>query len=201
MSVETAIFERQSIRRFRPDPVPPDAIARLIAAAGRAPSAHNRQPWRFRIVADTAEKARLALSMGQRLEEDRSRDGDDPAAIQQDVERSSARINGAPALVAVCLTLEEMDTYPDQRRNGAEYLMAVQSTAMATQNLLLTAHAEGLGTCWMCAPLFCADAVKSALVLPASWQPQGLVLLGYAAEPGRSRPRKASRDISIGLSK
>src|ERR1700704_3659263 len=60
-----------------------------------------------------------------------------------------------------------MAPYPDPRRAQAEYLMAVQSVAMAVQNLLLAAHAEGLGACWMCAPLFCGEAVRAALALPA----------------------------------
>ena len=111
------------------------------------------------------------------------------------------RINGAPALIAVCLTLEEMDRYPDARRNRAELAMAVQSAAMAAQNLLLAAHAEGYGTCWMCAPLFCAEAVQEALALPQSWEPQGLILLGRAAEPGRDRPRKPVDQIATGLSR
>jgi F420 biosynthesis protein FbiB-like protein len=177
------------VRRFLPDAVPEPALVRLIEAAARAPSAHNRQPWRFQVVREPSDKARLAQAMGARLHTDRQRDGDDPELIRQDVARSSARINGAPVLVAVCLTLDDMDAYPDERRSRAEYLMAVQSTAMAAQNLLLMAHGEGLGACWMCAPLFCGEAVRVALGLPASWEPQGLILLGWAAEPGRDRPR------------
>jgi F420 biosynthesis protein FbiB-like protein len=179
--------------------VPEAALARLVAAATRAPSAHNRQPWRFRIVRETDDKARLAEAMGSRLQVDRSRDGDDPEAIRQDVGRSSARINGAPALIAVCLTLEDMDRYPDDRRNRAEYLMAVQSTAMAAQNLMLTAYDEGYGACWMCAPLFCGETVRAALDLPLSWEPQGLILLGRAAEPGRDRPRKHLAEVTRGM--
>lgn len=197
---DAVIEGRRSVRRFLPDAVSDAVIIRLIKAAARAPSAHNRQPWRFRIVRDPVEKARLAAAMGARLQADRERDGDDPESIRQDVARSSARINGAPALIAVCLTLEDMDTYPDEHRGNAEYLMAVQSTAMATQNLLLKAHAEGLGACWMCAPLFCAETVREALALPPSWQPQGLILLGRAAEPGRDRPRKKLADIVHGIS-
>ena len=174
-------------------------LSRLIEAAGHAPSAHNRQPWRFRIVNQAADKAGLAREMGARLKRDREADGDDPEAIRQDVERSSNRVNGAPVVIAVCLTLEEMDRYPDEKRSRAELIMAVQSTAMAAQNLLLAAHAEGLGACWMCAPLFCAEAVQSSLALPESWQPQGLILLGRAAEPGRGRPRKKVAEIAIGL--
>ena len=150
------------------------------------------------MVRDAAEKAGLAAAMGRRLEADRSADGDDPASIRGDLARSSGRINGAPIVIAVCLSLEEMDTYPDPRRGQAEFLMAVQSTAMAAQNLLLAAHAEGLGACWMCAPLFCSDAVREALDLPAAWQPQGLILLGRPAEPGRRRDRKPVAEIAIG---
>jgi F420 biosynthesis protein FbiB-like protein len=188
------------VRRFLADPVPEAIIAGMIQAATRAPSAHNRQPWRFHVVRAASEKARLATAMGDKLRLDRSKDGDDDEVIRQDVERSSARINGAPALIAVCLTLDDMDTYPDARRNEAEFLMAVQSTAMAAQILLLKAQAEGLGACWMCAPLFCADTVRTALALPASWQPQGLMLLGWPAEPGRVRERKPLGDIVTGLS-
>ena len=122
---------------------------------------------------------------------DRPADGDEPQAIDRDVARSRARIVGAPAVIAVCFTLADMDRYPDARRAEAERLMAVQSTAMAVQNLLLLAHAEGLGACWMCAPLFCPDTVRAALELPRDWQPQALITLGYSAAPGRSRERRA----------
>ena len=188
---------RRSIRRYRTDPVPGDIVQRLIQAAGAAPSAHNRQPWRYVAIADAATRAKLATAMGQRLAADRTRDGDAAEAIQADVERSFARITGAPVVILACLTLGEMDAYPDARRREAEFLMAVQSTAMATQNLLLAAHAEGLGACWMCAPLFCPDPVRAALALPADWQPQGLITLGYPREPGKARPRKSTTDILL----
>ena len=60
--------------------------------------------------------------------------------------------------------------------------MAIQSTAMAGQNLLLAAQALDIGACWMCAPLFCPEAVKGCLQLPATWQLQGLIAVGYPAE-------------------
>jgi coenzyme F420-0:L-glutamate ligase/coenzyme F420-1:gamma-L-glutamate ligase len=94
-----------------------------------------------------------------------------------------------------CFTLDDMDRYPDARRAAAERLMAVQSTAMAVQNLLLLAHAEGLGACWMCAPLFCPDTVRAALDLPADWEPQALITLGTPAAPGRRRERRAIAEI------
>jgi len=176
-----------------------DLIADIVRAATRAPSAHNRQPWRFHVVRDALGKAALARAMGDRLRADRSRDGDDAQAIDQDVARSSSRINGAGALIAVGLTLEEMDTYSDARRNDAEYIMAVQSTAMASQIVLLKAQTAGLGACWVCAPLFCPDTVRAALDLPSAWRPQGLILLGWPAEPGRIRDRKPLSEILTGI--
>jgi coenzyme F420-0:L-glutamate ligase / coenzyme F420-1:gamma-L-glutamate ligase len=181
---------RRSIRRYRADAIGRDVLDRLFVSAAAAPSAHNRQPWRYLVIEDAASKARLARAMGERLAADRSRDGDPPDAIARDVARSHARITGAPVVVLVCLTLEEADAYPDEVRSRAEFQMAVQSTAMATQNLLLAAHAEGLAACWMCAPLFCPEVVGASLDVPPAWQPQGLITLGVPAEGGRDRPRK-----------
>ena len=118
-------------------------------------------------------------------------------AVQLDVIRSFQRITGAPVVILVAVTLTEMDSYPDESRARAEYLMAVQSTAMATQNLLLAAHAEGLGACWMCAPLFCPSEVKLALGIPADWEPQGLLTLGYPARPGKLKPRKPLSEFVV----
>jgi coenzyme F420-0:L-glutamate ligase / coenzyme F420-1:gamma-L-glutamate ligase len=186
-----ALFRRRrSIRHYEARQPSDAALARILASAGQAPSAHNRQPWRFLLVADRDDKARLANAMGARLAADRRRDGDAETAIAADVARSFQRITGAPVVLVVALTLAGMDRYPDAGRNRAEWLMAVQSTAMAGQNVLLAAAAEGLGACWMCAPLFCEREVKRALSLPADWQVQGLVTLGYAARPAPMRPRK-----------
>jgi F420 biosynthesis protein FbiB-like protein len=133
--------------------------------------------------------------MGARLAADRARDGDDPAAIERDVARSYARITGSPVVLAICLTLADMDRYPDEARAAAETHMAVQSTAMAVQNLLLAAAADGLGACWMCAPLFCPEIVRSALGLPADWKPQGLITLGHPASAGKPAMRRPLGDV------
>lgn len=173
---------RRSIRRYQARTVPRDVIDRLLGAAIWAPSAHNRQPWRFAVLEGARAKHRLASAMGARLRRDLQADGAPPGVIEKDVSRSYARITGAPVVILVCLTMAEMDTYPDEGRQQKEWVMAVQSTAMAGQNLLLAAHAMGLGACWMCAPLFCPDVVRDTLDLPEDWQPQGLVTLGYPAE-------------------
>jgi len=183
------IGRRRSVRRYLPGPIDRAVIERLLLAATRAPSAHNRQPWRFTVLDDAAAKEMLAFAMGARLREDRTADGDDPQAIEADVARSHARLTEAPVVIVVGLDTGDMDVYPDERRRNAEYLMAVQSTAMAAQNLLLAAEQEALGACVMCAPLFCPEVVVEALGLPQTWQPQLLVTLGNPANNGKYRPR------------
>jgi F420 biosynthesis protein FbiB-like protein len=176
------IVARRSIRRYRPDPVPRAVIESLLRAAIWAPSAHNRQPWRFCVVETPAQRESLASAMGARLRRDLAVDGMSDDLIEKDAARSFARITGAPVLVVLCLSMRDMDTYADDRRALNEYVMAAQSAAMAGQNLLLAAHEAGLGACWMCAPLFCPDVVVEALHLPDDWQPQALITLGYPAE-------------------
>lgn len=173
---------RRSLRRYQPDPVPDHLIEQLLSAAIAAPSAHNRQPWRFAVIGDPAVKETLALAMGAQLRADLTADGLPTEAIEKDVNRSYQRLTQAPLLILLCLTMADMDRYPDGRRQHNEWLMAAQSVAMSGQNLLLAAHALGLGACWLCAPLFCPDIVRATLKLPADWQPQGLVTIGYPAE-------------------
>ncbi len=173
---------RRSIRRYTDQPVPQEMLTRLLEAAIWAPSAHNRQPWRFAVLTKLADKEQLAQAMGARLRADRTADGDDPADIEQDVARSYARLTGSPVLIVVCLSMVDMDSYPDPQRNHNERLMAIQSTAMAAQNLLLIAHAEGLATCWLCAPLFVPELVRDTLNLSSDWEAQGIITLGYAAQ-------------------
>ena len=186
---------RRSIRRYLQRPVPDALLETILETAAYAPSAHNRQPWRFAIIKDTESKKRLATNMGERLRADRAQDGDSADAIEQDVARSFARITSAPVVILMCLTMEDMDRYPDAHRSAAEHQMAVQGTAMATQNLLLAAHEAGLGASVMCAPLFCPDTVRSALDLPAHWEPQVLVTLGYPANAGKPFRRKTLGSI------
>jgi F420 biosynthesis protein FbiB-like protein len=176
------IKSRRSIRRYSLEPVAQETILHLLEAATWAPSAHNRQPWRFAVLTRPADIEQLAQAMGARLQADRTADGDDPTDIERDVARSYTRLTGAPAVIVVCLSMAEMDHYPDPRRARNEWVMAAQSTAMAAQNLLLLAHAQGLAACWICAPLFAPELVRETLALPQDWEPQGLITLGSAAE-------------------
>jgi len=187
--------ERQSVRRYADEPVPTNVLEQLLDCATCAPSAHNRQPWRFAVVRADASKTRLAAAMGAKLRSDRLTDGDAADLVEADVARSFQRITGAPVVIVVASSLRDMDAYPDARRCAAEAAMALQSTAMAVQNLLLAASAAGLGACWMCAPLFCPDTVRDALALPPDWQPQALVTLGFPLATPARRPRRPLHEV------
>lgn len=182
MDIAELIKTRRAIRRYQNRPVSREQIRQLLELAGWAPSAHNRQPWRFAVLNRSADKDRLARAMGKRLHQDRTADGDPPEAIERDVNRSYARITGAPVVIVVCLSMVDMDSYPDPQRCHNEWVMAVQSVSMAAQNLWLAAHGRGLAACWLCAPLFVPTLVRNTLGLPADWEPLGLMTLGYPAE-------------------
>lgn len=188
------IQQRRSIRRYRPEPVPAELVELLLTAALWAPSAHNRQPWRFVVMQSAETKQALAVAMGRQLRADLEADQAPEIAIARDVGRSYTRITQAPLLILLCLTMAEMDTYADNTRQQREWVMAVQSTAMAGQNLLLAAHVLGLGACWMCAPLFCPEVVYQVLDLPADWEAQALLTIGYPAQTKeKTRHSSASR--------
>jgi coenzyme F420-0:L-glutamate ligase/coenzyme F420-1:gamma-L-glutamate ligase len=188
---------RRSIRRFKPDRVPDSVIQNILTTATFAPSAHNRQPWRFVVVTDSSVKAKLADAMAMDFECDLTRDGLSPEKIQAQIKRSKDRIISAPVAILLCLDMSEMDSYPDEKRNKAEYMMAVQSVAAAGLQLLLAAHAEGLGGVWACWPLFAQETIQRTLNLSESWEPQGMFFVGYPLDIPEARERKPLQDIMV----
>ena len=179
--------------------MPDSVIQDILTTATYAPSAHNRQPWRFVVVTDLSVKTRLADAMAQDFERDLTRDGLSPEKIHAQIKRSKERITSAPVSILLCLDMSEMDSYPDEKRNKAEYMMAVQSVAAAGLQLLLAAHAEGLGGVWACWPLFAQETIQKTLNLSASWEPQGMFFVGYPADIPEARERKSIESISLFL--
>jgi len=122
-----------------------------------------------------------------------------PEKIQAQVKRSKKRITSAPATILLCLDMSEMDSYPDEKRYKAEYMMAVQSVAAAGLQLLLAAHAEGLGGVWACWPLFAQETIQKTLNLSKSWEPQAIFFLGYSETIPQARERKDIENVSLFL--
>jgi coenzyme F420-0:L-glutamate ligase / coenzyme F420-1:gamma-L-glutamate ligase len=190
---------RRSVRRFKPDPVPESVIQNILSTGTYAPSAHNRQPWRFVVVTDLFVKTQLADAMAQEFERDLLQDSIPPEKIEAQVKRSKGRIASAPVAILLCLDVSEMDSYPDERRQTAERMMAIQSAAAAGLQLLLAAHAEGLGGVWACWPLFAQETIQQTLKLSESWEPQGMFFIGYPVDIPEVRVRKEIKSISLFL--
>jgi nitroreductase len=93
--------------------------------------------------------------------------------------------------------MSEMDSYPDEKRGHAERTMAIQSVAAAGLQLLLAAHAEGLGGVWACWPLFAQETIQRALNLYESWEPQAMFFVGYHEIIPEVRDKKSLEDIAI----
>ena len=153
MEFYEVITTRRSVRSYRPDPIPEDALGRVLNAARIAPSAGNRQPWKFILVTDEGLRRQLV-----------------PACNEQSF------IAEAPVIIAaVCAFKTHYDEsgYPGT-------MFRVVDVAIALDHLTLAARAEGLGTCWIGA--FSNEEVKKVLSIPPEVQVVALTPLGYPAD-------------------
>jgi F420 biosynthesis protein FbiB-like protein len=187
---QTFLRTRRSIRRFKPDPVPAPVIERILETATYAPSAHNLQPWRFAVVADLSAKDRLGIALTAEMRTDMTTEGTPQAEIDSRVERSLRRIHEAPVVILLC-----RDVTAIRKDDPEEVTMAIQSVATAGLQLLLAAHAEGLGGNWICWPLYAQEAARKALELPETWEPQGMLFLGYADGEPREKVLRPLEEV------
>ena len=183
------IQSRRSVRKYLHRPVSPEYIERILESARWAPSPHGRQPWRFAVITSQQLKLRLAVEMGSIWRHNLQMDGLNAEIVNIRLEKSHQRILNAPVIIIPCLYLEDLDHYPDRRRQADEKTMAIQSIGAAIQNMLLMAYDLGLDAGWMCAPLFCPEIVCEVLDLDTRFIPQALITVGYAAEDPKRRER------------
>lgn len=190
MDAYEAITSRRSLRQLDQRPVERPLIDKLLYAGCLAPAPHHTRPWRFVVLETVAARRRLAKGMGAAWRRDLEGDSVEAERIEALLVRSRRQIEEAPALVLGCLVTEGLRRWPDERRRIAEWGMAQQSMGSALENMMVTAHAEGLASYWISAPLFCEETVRTALDLPPDYQPQALIALGYPAADvtERSRP-------------
>jgi coenzyme F420-0:L-glutamate ligase/coenzyme F420-1:gamma-L-glutamate ligase len=175
-----AIKQRRSTRKYLPQQVPGELVKEVLVAAGWAPSAHNSQPWRFIILEDALVKRALADAMADAWVADLAKDG---ARVDLNMRKERIeRFANAPVLILACSTMDGLRKFPDEKRQMCERDLAMQSLGAAMQNLLLTAHAMGLGACWFCAPGFCKETVRKVLGAPDSVEPEAFVIMGYSSE-------------------
>jgi coenzyme F420-0:L-glutamate ligase/coenzyme F420-1:gamma-L-glutamate ligase len=168
---------RRTVRTFRPEPIPPQVVAQMLEVAVYAPSAHNLQPWRFVLLESEAARHHLAEALSTALRRDMQAQGASESAIEARVQRSRRRLLEAPLAILLC-----RDRSACREKTPEEEIMGIQSVAAAGLQLLLTAHALGLGGNWICWPLYAPAETRQALDLPTDWQPEALFFFGYPAE-------------------
>ncbi|MCC7372713.1 MAG: nitroreductase family protein [Chloroflexi bacterium] len=194
-ALDAALAGRRSIRTYDGRPVPPEVLERVLAAATHAPSPHHSIPWRLAVLTGTDAKERLARAMADRWRADLLGDGLPEAEIEVELAKSWRRLTESPVAIVGAIYPERLDEYPDPDRQTAETLMASHSLGAALQNVMLAAHANGLASCWMCAPVFCSEVVRDALNLDAGLYPHAILTIGYAARPPRARQRPSVDDL------
>lgn len=168
---------RRSIRKFNGQRIPNEVLREILETATFAPSAHGLQPWRFVVIDAPEAKSALGTALTNQMRRDMQAENAPEAEISSRVERSLRRIAEAPHIILLCRDIEAVRVPAP-----AEDLMGIQSVAMAGLQLMLAAHARGLGSNWICWPLYAQAETVRALNLPETWQPQGMVFIGYPAE-------------------
>ena len=173
--VHRVIAERRDIRRFRADPVPEDALERILEAGHRAPSVGLMQPWRL-IVVRSAERRSAVRRLAQR-ERLRQADRFDERA-RHFLDQKIEGILEAPVGVVVCCDHGDPDAEILGRGTIPE--TDVYSTACAIQNLWLAARAEGLGVGWV--SFYRPDDLRELLGIPARVDPMAYLCVGWPDE-------------------
>ena len=192
VDIHNFLRARRSVRRFKTDSIPAPVIGRIIETATFAPSAHNLQPWRFAVVADLSARIRLGKALTTKMRADMTAAGAPQSEIEMRVERSMRRLDEAPVVILLC-----RDVTAIRKDEPEEVTMAIQSVAACGLQLLLAAHAEGLGGNWICWPLYAQEAAREALDLPNTWEPQGMFILGYAEAEPREKNLKELESLSL----
>jgi len=195
---ERLAVTRRSVRIYRAEPIPRERLRALIDLASRAPSNFNRQPWQF-VVADSPEWCAALNGLIQRAltRVERSEGAGDLFHLLDHVKTWLYPLETSAAMVLAFYkpSPESLDVQLSSVLEGGDvmsYNPNLLSLGMAIQNLLLAAHACGLGACMHSGPLpFLRGAVNRLLKLPPNLQLAGLISLGFAAETPRLPPHRA----------
>jgi 5,6-dimethylbenzimidazole synthase len=170
-AVYRAIHERRDMRHFRPDPVDPAMLRRLLLAAHHAPSVGFMQPWRFIRVTERDMRVRIHAL----VEAERQRTAE--ALGEREDEFRKLKIEGILECgeLLVAALADDRDRHVFGRRTLPE--MDLASLACAIQNLWLVARAEGLGMGWV--SFFDPVELAGMLEIPPGGKPAALLCLGH----------------------
>jgi nitroreductase len=207
LTVWEAMKMRRSIRKFAPDDVPEDMVNQMLEAARLAPSASNRQPWRFLVVRDREIRKQLShICLGQQFIEEA------PVVIVcfGDFERYSdtARKKRRQESVDAGVTNTASGRFADPEFIAYVYSLpvppreqlvtpVVANTYIAIEHLVLMAMALGLSTCWVGAFEDPAE-INRLFGLVDTLLPVAVIPVGYAAgEIPPPRPRLPLEEILV----
>ncbi len=164
MDTLEAIYTRRSIAKVKPDPLPHAVIEKLLQAAVQAPNHHRVRPWRFVVLTGKSRQA-LGEVMAQALKKE------NPELPEAVIEKERVKPMRAPVLIAV-----GVDKPVEPKVLEIENICAV---AAAVENLLLAAHAEGLGSHWRTGSAARDPEVKKFLGFGPEQELISFVYIGY----------------------
>ena len=181
MNTLETIAARRSIRKFKSDPVPDDVIRTILTAAIRAPSARNRQPWRF-VVIQGEKVPDMVRVMRQGIANMKARGMDTGSS-----EFTADVMEGAPVTIFVYNPHGKDPWDQHDIDQNFQNLVNIQSIGAAIQNMCLAAQDLGLGSLWI------ADVFEAYMELRnwmgAEGQMVAAVSFGYSDESPAPRPR------------
>jgi len=194
MNTLEAIAARRSIRRFKPDPIPEEALSAILNAACLAPSGKNRQPWRFVIVKEDQRPEMIRiLHEGINRVVGRS---DDPGSS----EWTAHVMEQAPVTVFVFNPDGLHPWLAHSISQNFSELVDTQSVGAAIQNMLLAALEFGLGSLWICDVFYAYEELCEWLGFGASRGEAGQMIaaisFGYPDEAPAARPRKPLSELA-----
>lgn len=192
---------RHTVRAFEDRAVPRTTLERCLEAATWAPSPTNRQPWRFSVVTGQAKREALVRHVGDAVAEIRAAiaKGPHPDHLADYWGYFTKPIASARAFVVVSTkaipdTLAHLvaDAGEDPKKfvTVDQWNGEVCAASAAIMQLLLQAHAEGLGACWMSGPLLARERICALLNISKPWKMLGGVALGWPAEKPAETGRK-----------
>jgi nitroreductase len=164
MTLIDLIHTRHSVPKVKPDPIPRQVIEQLLSAAVQAPNHHRVRPWRFVVLQGDA-RLRLGETMAQALLQRQPEARDEALAVER------SKPLRAPLLIAV-----GVDKPAEPKVLEIENVCAV---AAAVQNLLLAAHALGLGAMWRTGPAALDPQIKTFLGFAPDQHLIGFIYIGY----------------------
>jgi coenzyme F420-0:L-glutamate ligase/coenzyme F420-1:gamma-L-glutamate ligase len=183
--------KRRSIRRFKDEPVPAEVVRSLIEAATWAPSAGNRQNWEFTVVTSSELKKKMAESVCGKWKQALAKPG--MAVVADKVQEYSKHFDWfseAPVVIVMSARSPELFMTEMFGQGAVDVAGTKTSVAMAAENLMLAAHASGLGSCCLTAPLAADEEMKDLVGLGARRVIVCVIALGYADEEPAATTRK-----------